>query len=169
MPAFLRLLPLLTALTLPGLAAAAGPVTVEFPGAGRYTDIRDRWVRTAPEKNLNLKALRRHLEKSAARRLPPGESLTIRFTDIDLAGDYNTPLTGPGQDIRVVTDLYPPRLKFDWERRSADGAVLARGSESLRDLGFLVHGGHRRLNERLPYEKQLLDTWLKQTLRKSPT
>lgn len=164
MPAFLRLLPLLTALTLPALAADTGPVTVEFPGAERYTDVRDRWVRTTPERNLNLKALRRHLEKAAARRLPPGETLTVRFTDIDLAGDYNTPLTGPGQDIRVVTELYPPRLAFDWERRSADGAVIASGSEALRDFGFLSHGAQRR-NERLAFERRLLDGWLQQTLR----
>lgn len=164
MPAFLRLLPLLTVLALPALAAEAGPVTVEFPGAERYTDVRDRWARTAPERNLNLKALRRHLEKAAARRLPPGETLTLRFTDIDLAGDYNTPLTGPGQDIRVVTELYPPRLSFDWERRGADGAVLARGSESLRDLGFLSLGV-RHPNERLAFERRLLDGWLQKTLR----
>lgn len=164
MPAILRLLPMLTLLTLPAFATAADPVTVEFPGAERYTDVRDRWVRTAPERNLNLKALRRHLEKAAARRLPPGETLTIRFTDIDLAGDYNTPLTGPGQDIRVITDLYPPRLAFDWERRSSDGAVIASGSESLRDFGFLSHGAQRR-SERLAFERRLLDGWLQKMLR----
>lgn len=164
MPAFLRLLPLLAMLTPPALAADRGPVTVEFPGAERYTDIRDRWVRTAPDKNLNLKALRRHLEKDATRRLPPGETLTVRFTDIDLAGDYNTPLTGPGRDIRVVTELYPPRLKFDWERRSAEGAVIASGSESLRDFAFLSHGAQRR-SERLAFERRLLDQWLQKILR----
>ncbi|MCU0754474.1 MAG: DUF3016 domain-containing protein [Xanthomonadales bacterium] len=162
MSAFLRML--LLTFALPTVAAAAGPVSVEFPGAEHYTDVRDRWARVAPERNLNLKELRRHVEKAAQRRLPAGETLSLRFTDIDLAGDYNTPLTGPGQDIRVVTDLYPPRLRFDWERRGADGALLAQGSESLRDFGFLIHS-HRRYLGRLEYEKRLIDEWLTQTLR----
>ncbi len=161
---FLRPLALLAVLVLPAHAADTGPVRVEFPGAERYTDIRDRWVRIAPERNLNLKELRRHLEKSVPRRLPAGETLSLRFTDIDLAGDYNTPFSGPGQDFRVVTELYPPRLKFDWERRDANGTLIAQGSESLRDFAFLVHG-HRRYQGRLDYEKRLIDAWLVQTLR----
>lgn len=164
MPAYLRLLPLLTVLSLPAHAIAAGPVTVEFPGAERYTDIRDRWVRTAPEKNLNLKELRRHVERAAARRLPAGHRLSVRFTDIDLAGDYNSPLTGPGQDIRVITELYPPRLKFDWEHRGSDGERIDGGSETLHDFAFLTHGHHRNQG-RLAYEKQLIDRWLQETLR----
>lgn len=164
MPAYLRLLPLLALLSLTVHAAEPGPVTVEFPGAERYTDIRDRWVRSAPEKNLNLRELRRHLEQSAARRLPAGHRLHLRFTDIDLAGDYNTPLTGPGQDIRVITELYPPRLKFDWEHRGSDGERIAGGSETLRDFAFLTHGDHRN-QRRLAYEKRLIDRWLQQTLR----
>ncbi len=164
MSVFLRLLPLLAVLSLSVSAADSGPIRVEFPGAERYTDVRDRWVQIAPERNLNLKELRRHIEKSAQRRLPAGERLSLRFTDIDLAGDYHTPLTGPGQDIRVITELYPPRLSFDWERYGSDGALIAQGSERLRDFAFLIHS-HRRNQGRLEYEKRLIDAWLTKTLR----
>ena len=41
--------------------------------------------------------------------VPEGDKLTITFTDIDLAGDFE-PWRGPQWDeVRIVKAIYPPR------------------------------------------------------------
>ena len=63
-------------------------------------------------------------------------------------------------DIRIVKDVYPPRMDLEFKLTAADGRVIKEGKRQLRDLAFM---GKITNNPRdnLRFEKNLLDDWLK--------
>lgn len=138
------------------------PVTVEFVNPESFTDIKDRRFASPTHRNPNLHGLRQHLQRRAS-MLGPGQTLQVRFTDIDLAGDIE-----PGTDllmneVRRVTGQYPPRLKFQYLLRDSQGQTLKSGDADLRDLGFQVSPSGSS-SDPLRHEKRLLDQWLRELL-----
>lgn len=154
--------------TTPSFSAAEprGSVSVEFLQPESFTDVRDRQFASAPDKNPNLHQLRRYLEKRALRYLSDGQRLKITFTDIDLAGDHRAQTNPALNDVRLVTSLYPPRLKFNFELQDDSGAVLKSGEVKLLDLGFDTFSAGIG-SEPLRYEQRMLDKWLRQEIRGS--
>ncbi len=138
----------------------SGPVSVEFVNPGEFADIKERMFPSKPEENRHLQSLRKHMEKSAARYLSSGQTLLIKFVDIDLAGEI-LPQTNPSfLDVRTVKGVYPPRAKLSYELRDAQGAAIRSGDADLRDLGFdtqAVGAG----SDPLRFEKRMLDKWLR--------
>jgi hypothetical protein len=107
-----------------------------------------------------LEPLARHLQRRADDRLPPGEQLSVTFTDVQRAGSYE-PWRGPRWDeVRVVKDIYPPRIDLRFRLTDADGRTLSEGERSLRDSAFLTRDGLDS-NDPLRFEKRLLDSWLR--------
>jgi hypothetical protein len=141
-------------------AAGPSPVTVEFVNAEKFTDVNDRYLKTSPEKNTNLVALRKHVETKGAKYLKPGQTLAISFTDIDLAGDHKPQISPQMQDVRLVTGLYPPRMSFNYVLKDATGQVLRSGEAKLSDVGFDTHSAGL-LSDPLRYEKRMLDKWMR--------
>ena len=91
--------------------------------------------------------------------LPAGQQLAVTLTDIKLAGAFE-PWRGPQfDDVRIVKDIYPPRIDLRFTLKSADGAILAEGERTLRDVGFLTRG-MANTSDPLRYEKRMLDDWL---------
>ncbi len=93
--------------------------------------------------------------------MSPGQKLTVTFTDIDLAGDFEPWRGSEGMDIRIVKDIYPPKMDLEFKLTGADGAVLKEGKRQLRDLAFMAKLSINR-NDMLRFEKALLDDWLKE-------
>ncbi len=140
-------------------SAPPGNITVAFFEPAGFTDLRERaWRENDPD--LYLPALREHLAARASRYVPAGCVLAITFTDIDLAGDFE-PWHGPRtDDIRIVRDLYPPRLALTFRVTDADGRVVQEGRRELRDLAFLFKLPSVFRDDPLRHEKALLDDWL---------
>lgn len=141
-------------------AAGPAPVSVEFVNAEKFTDVNDRYLKTSPEKNTNLAALRKHVESKGTKYLKPGQTLAISFTDIDLAGDHKPQLSPQMQDVRLVTGLYPPRMSFNYVLKDATGQVLKSGEAQLSDVGFDTHSAGLS-SDPLRYEKRMLDKWMR--------
>ncbi len=135
-------------------------VSVEFVNAEKFTDASDRRMKSAPDKNPNLASLRRHVESRASRYLQPGQTLDVRFTDIDLAGDFRPSVDVAMSDVRLVTQLFPPRLKLSYEIHDASGATVRSGDADLRDVAFLTSSGGNT-SDVLRYEKRMLDKWMR--------
>lgn len=162
---------LLTALCfLPALAAADAPpaVTVEFVKPESFSDIDDPRFRVPTDRNPALRAIREHLEDKALVHLAPGQTLLVRFTDIDLAGEHEPSGDLRWSHVRIVKRVYPPRLTFEYQLSDVHGTRLASGSAKLRDLGFL-DGNARRQQDPVVFEKRMLDRWLQQTLAEPAT
>ncbi len=110
------------------------------------------------------KTLGDYLVRRGDRLLSPGQQLHVTIDDIKLAGSFE-PWRGPNaQDIRFIKDIYPPRIDLHYRLTAADGQVIREGAAKLRDMAFLQRSLPVSSNS-LPYEKRLLDEWLKKEFR----
>ena len=106
------------------------------------------------------KTLSEYLRKRADHVLPPGQELQVMIDNIKLAGDYE-PWRGPNwQDIRIMKDLYPPRIDLHYRLVAADGTIIREGAGKLRDMSYLQRTVPFNTDP-LRYDKRLLDDWLR--------
>lgn len=146
--------------------APTAQVQVNFDHPEKYTDANDHYGDQDATNSPYLPQLRAYIQKKAARYLTHGEKLTITFTDIDLAGEFE-PWRGPAaQDVRVIKAIYVPRLKFDYRVTDANGNVIKAGHANVTDLNFQqdIAAFALQRDDPLVYEKNLLDDWLSREL-----
>ncbi len=147
----------------PSFATAPARVTVTYDHPERFTETRETKA-FAPMRadDSYLGVLKKYIEERAGKVLVDGQQLQIVITDVDRAGSYE-PWHGPRMsDVRIVKDIYPPRIDLHFRLLDASGAVLREGDRTLRDLGFLSSGGNATSTDDLRYEKRLIDRWLRQ-------
>ncbi len=141
-------------------ALAAGVVQVTFQDPDKFTDVGDN-ARVVPDERRDaiLDELRRHIERAAS-RLPDGGRLAVTVTDVDMAGNFETP-RGPRVDhMRIYREVYPPRIKLEFRLTDAAGKVLKEGKRNLSDAAYLATNIEYR-GDLLRHEKKLLDDWLR--------
>ena len=97
------------------LSAAGNTVPrteVIFDHPDKFADVRDASLPSDKGRDAILATIREFLVRRTESLVPPGDKLTITFTDIHLAGDYE-PWRGSEYDaIRIVKPIYPPAFKF---------------------------------------------------------
>ena len=156
-----RTIGLALALAMSTAAAAAGTVTVRYDHPENFTETKE--VRAfAPSRADSdyLGTLKAYIEKKAATELQPGQTLDIVVTDIDRAGSY-VPSMGSLQPVRVVKEVYPPRITLHFRLLDDQGQVLREGERKLTDLGFMYDSpGGFSDTDPLRYEKRTIDRWL---------
>ena len=141
---------------------AADRVEVSFLHPEKFTDA-GRYRGGEQSREVNLAELARHIEQRAERLLPQGQELAVSITDLDMAGAYEPWRRGAG-DVRVVRNVYPPRIDLSFRLTAADGSVIKEGVRSLRDLAF-GNGNVVYSDDRLRHEKALIDDWLARELQ----
>ena len=157
-------------LTLVGLAptlllkAAEGRTiaraNVEFFEPQKFTDVRDSYMGDF-DRTTYLEQIRDHLLEQAEYHVPEGHTLRVTFTDIDMAGDFE-PWLGPRwSDVRIVKDIYPPRLNLTFRLTDAEGNVVKQGQRELRDLAFMMKITMTFRDDPVRYENALIDDWLR--------
>ena len=144
------------------LPDSASRVTVTYANPQNFSENREFGMQNRYQGIDYLQTLRAHLIKRATQMLPPGERLEVTITDIKLAGAYE-PWHGPRMYyVRIMKDVYPPRIELTFKLIGADGAVSRQGSRTLRNLGYLQSGLATSGNsDPLRYDKALLDNWLR--------
>lgn len=145
------------------MAWAATPpdnVSVRYKDPQHFTEARRSSGMHLIGADDYLKPLKAYIVQRASRILAPGQRLDIEVTDVDRAGEYE-PWRGPNfYDVRIIKDVYPPRIDLNFTLYGADGKVLREGSRKLRDLAFLSHSMAND-QDSLKYEKSLIDLWLR--------
>ncbi len=135
-------------------------VSIEWTDPAEFSDIRysgNRWEAVQGNWVVDLAS---HLQKRAAKQLAPGQQLKITITDIRRAGMYE-PGRGMNFDrIRVIKDIYPPRVTLNFTLEDASGQVIAQGERKLVDGAFLMGASPINDTDTLRYEKRMLDNWL---------
>ena len=144
--------------------AASSNATVTFENPEKFTDVKDSISGTDKGRDYYLKLIRTLVEEQAKALLPAGQKLAITFTDIDLAGDY-LPSMAANKDIRVMKDIYMPRMKFTYAITDETGAVVKEGTENISDMNYMQNLGLVGRNEPLFYDLSLLRDWLRKTLK----
>ena len=142
-----------------------GPVAVSWGDPAGFTEIRYSRNRFEAVRGDWVRGIANHLAKRAGRALPAGERLEVEITDIDRAGEYE-PTAGRADHLRVVRDIYPPRIDLRYARYDAEGRLLDSGERKLGDIGFLAHSAHAlHASDPLRHEKRLIDEWISRDLR----
>ena len=141
-------------------SASSGRVEVVFDQPERFSDVKSQ--DRAPVDPDILNQLKADLIRTAAPRIPAGSTLTITFTDIDLAGAFEHWRIST-HDVRIFKSVYPPRAQFTWKLTDANGIATRQGTENLIDASYLDQSRIR--NDPLYYDKQLLEDWVRRTFR----
>jgi hypothetical protein len=153
-----------TAPDAPRALQADGPVSVQWNDPAKFTEIRQSTNRFEAERGDWVQQLARHVQTSAAKPLQAGQTLDVTLVDIKRAGDYE-PWHGPrGSDIRIMRDIYPPRITLQYTLKDASGRIIDEGDARLSDSGYLHNIGLRSDTDPLRYEKRLIDDWVKRQL-----
>jgi hypothetical protein len=144
------------------LAAEAGDtsrVSVDWTDPAKFTEVRYSHAFGKPKPETWLEAMRKTVVQRADDLLKPGQHLDVTITDVKLAGQYE-PWRGPAyNDVRVVRDIYPPRIDLRFSLSDANGNVIASGERKLRDPGFLTRSTPNG-SDSYRFEKRLLKEWL---------
>jgi hypothetical protein len=136
-------------------------VIVTFNHPENFTDVKSSMVGSESDRDGLLGEIRDYVVEQAPRFLRGGQTLSITFNDIDMAGEFE-PWRGPAaQDVRIIKDIYPPRIALDFSLKNAAGAEIAAGGRTLTDLTFMnaIPVTVFR-DDHLRYEKTLLYNWL---------
>ncbi|MFS8382046.1 DUF3016 domain-containing protein [Xanthomonas campestris] len=149
----------------PRALSSDGPVQVRWTDPAQFSDIRYSGNRWEAQRGDWVTQLATYFQRSAERQLPDGQRLSVAITDIRRAGQYE-PWHGPRmQDVRVVKDIYPPRMSFEYTLTDASGAVVDQGERKLVDSAFLMSGPRMNDTDPLRFEKAMIDDWVRKQFR----
>ena len=141
-------------------AAQDSRVSVVFTNPEKYTDLKITCVSGDADTRALVGELTRFLQEAGARRVPEGQRLEITVTNIDMAGEIES-WRGPGRcDLRIMKDVYPPRIDLQFR---VLGAEARAGTRRLRDSNYLTNAAPVTADH-LRYEKALLLDWLQKEL-----
>lgn len=148
-------------------ADAAPSVHVHWTDPSAFAEVRDNACRSRPHPEEWLGDLAKYLQRRGADVLIDGQRLDITITDLRRAGACE-PWHGPQtDDVRVIRDIYPPRIDLRFSLSATDGTPIREGDAHLRDAAFM-HRGTLSRSDPLRYEKRVLDDWLqREFVRKS--
>ncbi len=108
-----------------------------------------------------------HLQRLLDKHLPPDSTLSIVITEVDMAGEYEFWRPPPEDTIRIMKDIYSPRIEFSYVLTGDDGAVLKKGEVVLTDSYYLQNlRTLRSQSDPLYYEKELIRDWVLNDLRR---
>jgi hypothetical protein len=144
----------------PEQVAAPARVTVNFFEPEKFRDVGRSYLPNERDRDADLAEIRSYVVSQASRILPEGQRLEVTFTDIDMAGEFE-PWRGPSYtDVRIIKDIYMPRMSLAFRVVDADGNVLKEGKRELSDPSF-----NQKLvldrNDTYRHEKELINDWLR--------
>ncbi|KGJ87876.1 DUF3016 domain-containing protein [Thalassotalea sp. ND16A] len=142
--------------------ALAGQAEIDWVKPDSFTDIRQANESKSNFQKRVFKEFDKHFMALAA-KLPEGQTLKVSVTNLDLAGDVRY-MVGPNNaTIRIVDDLYFPKMKFDYQLFAADNSVISSNKVDIKDMGF-NHGIRRSSSSNaFHYEKNMIDDWFYDT------
>ena len=146
---------------------APSRVSVTFVEPEHFTDARDGLLGSPKGSARILAELGRYLRTAGEQYVAPDHALDIRVTDVDLAGEFE-PGHGPQWDrVRVMRDLYAPRIELSFTLTDGRGDVVKEGRRTLTPSLYIVAPAQGEMDA-LRYDKQLLGDWLRQEFTPAP-
>ncbi len=145
--------------------ASAGEVKVEYKDYKKFTDMKPASEARGSFEKRTMASFDK-IFADLAKKLPEGYSWNVVVTDIDLAGDVNHMITQTGQQIRVIKDIFIPRVNFSYTLLDQNKVVVAEETElKLKDMGFMTRASNTRANEANEHERVMLERWFKDKIQ----
>jgi hypothetical protein len=159
---------LLLAILGPGLTAAlsaeSSNVRISFVQPERFSDFRIQGRQEIASAAIFRDDVSTYLSPILAKRFP-GCTLSLKFTNIDLAGRIATSIPLRLNNVRIDRNVASPlRLYFEYKLSDSHGRTLAAGSKGLVDTNYLYRYNYYpnlTRTETLFYEKATLYRWLR--------
>ena len=126
-----------------------------------FTDATDTYNGGDKSRAAVLDQLKDYLQQRVPMYVPEGYTLKITITDVDLAGEFEPWRAGALRDVRIVKEIYPPRINLAFKLTNAEGETVKAGERVLRDLTFQMSASPASNNDPLRYEKAMIDEWLR--------
>ncbi|ABZ75409.1 conserved hypothetical protein [Shewanella halifaxensis HAW-EB4] len=139
-----------------------GNVNILWQNPSDYSDIEATIGLQSKFEQYLFTQLTDELGNLANKHLANDQQLDLTVTNVDLAGDVQPTFGAAANEIRIVSDLYPPKIRFDYVL-TQNGKVIKSGSEQLNNMGFL-YDIQPITNDAFPYERDLLIDWFKKTI-----
>lgn len=142
----------------------AADVKVNWQDPDQYTDIRP----TNETKDAFRKRVFEALDevfRDNAKALPEHYLLEINVTNLDLAGDTNILQSRHGNDIRLIKDIYWPRMSLQYTLKNEQGVVISQGKADLADINFLFTHRIIASHTGFEYEERMINNWFKEQQR----
>jgi Protein of unknown function (DUF3016) len=144
-------------------AAEPGNVKIGFVRPERFTDFRIQGRNETESTKIFRDQISPALSSVVAKRFP-GATLSLTFTDINLAGRYVPSRTRNFNNVRFDREgASPLRLEFQYALTDSKGRVLTAGSKSLVESDYLrryINYPNSDKVSTLFYEKTTLTRWL---------
>jgi hypothetical protein len=165
---------LVAALLLAGLGSSCatapqdggGSVQINFESPDKFTDMGSTYMSERGADPGYLTELQKYIEERGRSRLPAGSNLALTITDVDMAGRFE-PEQGPNfQDVRMIREIYPPRIRLTYRLTDAKGMVRGEGDRTLLDQSFQWKVTPITRNDPLRYEKGLIDDFISEMSNK---
>ena len=137
-----------------GGGATTAVVTVQYLNPERFTDFSVQGRNVQSSTTVFTQEVTNTLQPVMQSRFS-GYLLTLRFTNIDLAGRR----TGTSS-VRVVRSRTPARLSFDYVLQDKSGRTVASGSQRLVDNARPTQAGNPSRSGPLVNENRMLRRWL---------
>lgn len=144
-------------LLIPNVFAATSEVI--WSDYKNYRDIDEGNEGRKQFRERTFKEFEQHFAQLAV-TLPADHTLKITVTDVDLAGDINV---GGINRIRIVKQLYSPRMNFSYQLNDANGTTIQADEVVVKDMNFMSGNSLKYRNKTLGYEKKMLDEWFDKT------
>ncbi len=153
-------------LLLPAVTSAGGSAIIHWSNPGDYKDIKAPVGTQERFQAQTFAELESHMQKLAS-SLPDGQKLEMTVTDLDLAGDLRRSDIIQGySDIRLIKEMFPAKIRFNYRLVDIDGNILKQGNESLKSMPPGSAAGMRfSASNRLSTEKRMLKNWFTRTIK----
>jgi hypothetical protein len=168
---YLLLVPIVTLGLSSAHATEPSNVHIEFVHPERFTDFTIQGRDEIASVPIFRDAISTYISAIVAKRFP-GKTLTLRFTNIDLAGRMEPWRIRRFNDVRWDREFQSPlRLYFDYTLTDSKGTVLTGGSQSILDQLYLQrHIDYPPSTAFSPlfYEKLDLANWVRRLTPSNP-
>ena len=142
----------IVALSMTSTWASAANLNVRWHKPDQYRDIAAADQHRGAFRREVFATLTRHFEQLAG-QLPPGQTLNIKVTDLDLAGRVHF---GARHQVRVIRETDMPRISFSYTLQAANDRLIRAGEVQLKDSRF---ASRHHSYQRLGYERRMIDQW----------
>jgi len=151
---------------LPRAVGEGSTVNVQWADPAGFSELRYSQNRREASRGDWVVELADYMQEKIAKTVPAGDRVDVEILDITRAGEYEWMPHATTDDIRVMRDVYPPRMTLNFRHVDASGAVVAEGERKIADLAYLQTQPPFPASDPLRYDKRLIDTWVRREFKR---
>lgn len=148
----------------PHAVGAGSAVNVSWGDPNEFAELRYSQNRRIAVQGDWVVELAEYMQKQVAKAVPAGERVDVEILDLQRAGQFEWMRT-QNDDVRVMRDVYPPRMTLQFKRTAADGSVISEGERKISDLAYLQGPSPFPSSDPLRYDKRMIDTWIRREFK----